>query len=126
MGNSTHFMADWAPWEKRLVTTNFPASGFIGGPSLYLQQVQPRTTWRSFEMEYTTEKKTTTKHCYSHVYVPENATYNEVSGLKFILYTEGWDTRQQKLPQQSLGSRAKKFERENLSGTEAPQMGVSV
>ena len=40
MGNSTHYMADWAPWEKRLIIENSLASGNIGGPLLY-----QRFTW---------------------------------------------------------------------------------
>ena len=79
MGNSTHYMADWEPWEKRLIIENRPASGIIGGPILYQQEVQARTTWRTFTMNYTTEKVTTTKHCYNQVYVPEDKPFHEVS-----------------------------------------------
>lgn len=78
MGNSTHWMADWQPWEKRLLIDNELASSSIGGPMLFTQEGLPQTTWRTFTMNYTTEKISTTKHCYSHVYVPENTTYDQV------------------------------------------------
>jgi len=96
-GTAAGTMVGWAPWMKRRAQVfcnddfcNLHPYGtqLQGGdqrktimkaegrrPNWLWNLAPDAPTWHMIEMDYTSEKRYDVSHCFNHVYVPENATY---------------------------------------------------
>ena len=59
--------------QKDVKTTN--SDLLSGNPNWLFNVVPDAPTWNMIEMDYTTEKRYDVSHCFNHIYVPENATF---------------------------------------------------
>merc|ERR1712134_115803 len=59
--------------QKTQPTNN--ADLLSGNPNWLFNVVPDAPTWNMIEMDYTTDKRYDVSHCFNHIYVPENATF---------------------------------------------------